>query len=93
MTPTVSVTGAPNPRTAAGSVTYTVTVTGVTGFIPTGAVTVSDGTRTCSIRALNGSGGGNCHITEPAGAFTVTATYAGNIDYNSASGTTTETIE
>jgi hypothetical protein len=68
-----------------GKVTYTVTVVGVTGIIPTGSVSVSDGAGgTCTISSLNSSGKGNCKIVEAAGSYTVTATYSGDGNYNSA---------
>ena len=91
-TPTVTVTGSPNPATGPRSVTYSVSVKGVAGFTPTGSVSVSDGTLTCTIAALNGSGNGSCAISEPSGTYTVTASYAGSANYTAASGTSTETV-
>ena len=89
-TPTVKVTASSSAVT--GPVSYTVTVTGVSGVRPTGDVSVSDGTRTCSIPALNGSGAGSCTIVEPAGTHAIQAGYFGDHNYTSASGTLSETV-
>jgi alpha-tubulin suppressor-like RCC1 family protein len=89
--PTVSISESANPA-ALGRVTYKVTVTGVAGFTPTGSVTVSDGRRTCTIATLNTSGIGSCNIAEPAGTYTVTASYSGNANYVSATDTMSETV-
>ena len=89
--PTVSISESANPA-ALGRVTYKVTVTGVAGFTPTGSVTVSDGRRTCTIATLNTSGMGSCNIAEPAGTYTVTASYSGNANYVSATDTMSETV-
>jgi len=49
---------------------------------PTGSVTVSDGSATCSITLS--SGAGSCNLTSTtAGAKTITASYAGDTNYNS----------
>ncbi len=50
--------------------------------IPTGSVTVSDGTDSCS-GALDSGGNGSCAITlTTVGSRSVTATYAGDANYN-----------
>ena len=82
-TPTVHVTETPSPAKL-GVVTYHVTVSGA-GATPTGSV--SDGTRSCSIASLNGSGAGSCAFGEPAGTHSVKATYSSNANYVAASAT------
>jgi hypothetical protein len=84
-TPVVHLTETPSPATL-GTITYHVTVTGA-GATPTGSVSVSDGTRSCNIAALNGSGTGSCAFGEPAGTHSVKATYSGNANYVTASAT------
>jgi hypothetical protein len=84
-TPTVHVTETPSPATL-GVVHYHVTVSGA-GATPTGSVSVSDGHRSCSIATLNGVGAGSCAFGEPAGTHSVKATYSGNVNYVTASGT------
>jgi len=89
---TVTVTGAAGATT--GPVSYSVTASGA-GDVPTGKVTVSDDSAgTCTITTLNASGKGNCSIVENAtdSPFTVTASYAGDGNYTTATGTTTETV-
>ncbi|HEY5025138.1 MAG TPA: Ig-like domain repeat protein [Acidimicrobiales bacterium] len=80
----LSVTPSPLPATP-GPVTYTVTVSGA-GPTPTGSVNIADNQGgTCSINPLV-SGSGSCAITESASLspYTVTATYSGDSNYNSA---------
>jgi hypothetical protein len=72
-------------------VTYYVYAAGVIGTAPTGSVTVSDGTNSCSIPALS-SGSGDCAIAEAAGSYTVTASYSGDANYTPASGFLDETV-
>jgi Bacterial Ig-like domain (group 3)/NHL repeat len=55
---------------------------------PYGAVTVSDGTRTCEapLSRANGNATGTCSIKEEApGSYFFTATYAGNANFDSSS--------
>ena len=90
-TPTVTISGSPNPGSTTGSVTYTVSVTGSAGAA-TGSVDVSDGaTGTCSIPDITMST--SCAFTEPTpGSYTVTATYSGDSNYTTGTATTPETI-
>ena len=87
-TPVVSV----NPPTSAisGMITYDVNVTGK-GAAPTGNVTVSDGTNTCT-GALNDVGVSACALTEATGTYSITAKYAGDGNYSSASATASEVV-
>jgi Bacterial Ig-like domain (group 3) len=89
-TPNVTVTASPSAVT--GPVSYTATVKGVTGITPTGSVSVSDGTRTCTISSLNSAGVGSCTIAEPAGPHGVRAAYGGDHNYLSAAGSVIETV-
>jgi hypothetical protein len=92
-TPTVGITGNPNPGTT-GSITYDVSVTGG-GATPTGRVDVSDGEGgACSINSLSGGGAGSCSIIENAAnsPSTVTATYNGDGNYSSTSNSVSETV-
>ena len=60
------------------------------GGTPTGAVSVSDGTRSC-VAQLSG-GAGSCHVTETAtGRYNFDAIYTGSSNFD-ASGTSVETV-
>jgi len=90
-TPTVIVSGPGGATT--GPVSYSVSVSGG-GATPTGSVALSDGQGgTCNIAVLS-AGAGSCSITENAGGspFTVTATYSGDANYTTATGSTSETV-
>jgi uncharacterized protein YjlB len=89
--PAVSVRPSADPSSKPGPVTYSVTATGLSGFAISGSVTVSDGTRSCTIPTFTGSGG--CALDEPAGGFTVKATYSGNSNYLPALASVAETVE
>jgi hypothetical protein len=87
-TPTVTVASSPNPSTFGGSVTITASVpTGATGTItftsgalPLGSGIISSGTVSVTTTSL----------TAPSAV--ITATYSGDATYNSATGTTTQTV-
>jgi hypothetical protein len=87
-TPTVTVTSSPNPSTFGNSVTITASVpTGATGTItftsgalPLGSGIISSGTVSVTTTLL------------PAPSAVITATYGGDATYNSATGTTTQTV-
>jgi photosystem II stability/assembly factor-like uncharacterized protein len=87
----VKVTATPVPAVL-GSVTYHVTVKGFSGTAPTGTVTVSDGTSTCSIDSLT-AGAGTCSIDESAGTYTVTASYSGDNNYMAATGSKNQVVQ
>ena len=90
--PTVTVSGVPNPATT-GPVSYSVLVTG-DGATPTGSVSVSDGQGGSCIIASLRSGSGSCSITENASGspYTMTGSYSGDANYSSGTSTTTETV-
>lgn len=90
--PTVTVLASPSTISLKESTIVTVTVSG-TGLTPTGSVTISDGLSgqndSCVISTLNSSGSGNCELTPSHfGHLTLTATYGGDSNYESAVGTT-----
>ena len=89
-TPTVHVTATPSPASL-GVVMYHVTVSGA-GTTPTGSVTVTDGTRSCTISSLSGTGTGTCAYGEPAGTWSITASYSGDATYFPATGTLSESV-
>jgi len=71
------------------SVNWTVTVSPPGSGTPTGTVTVSDGTNNCSAAV----GAGACNLTSTtAGVKTLTATYSGDTNFNSSSGTASHTV-
>ncbi|MCU1458201.1 MAG: hypothetical protein JWL73_2293 [Actinomycetia bacterium] len=94
---TTTVTDTPDPSALGANYTATATVTRVgTVGTPTGTVTISDGTNSCTTTSLTGSTSapsGSCTLTSAtAGAKTLTATYAGDANFNGGSGTTAHTV-
>jgi len=91
---TVTVTVPPGSITTAQSLAVTITVAGALGT-PTGTVTLSSGSYTSAATTLSGTGA--VTITIPAGQLaagtdTLTATYSGDTNYASKTGTTTVTV-
>ncbi|MFN7644544.1 MAG: beta strand repeat-containing protein, partial [Burkholderiales bacterium] len=91
-TPTVGLSLSPDPVSAGATLTATVTV-GTTGTVspPTGTITVSTGGSEsgCSVPAT----GGSCDLTLTAtGARTLTASYAGDDNFNGDSDTASVTV-
>jgi subtilase family serine protease len=99
LTPTVTVTPASNTVNSASSLGVTVSVTG-TGPVPTGTVTLSGGGYTSSAETIGTSpctSNASCIFTIPANSLTgaaapgqsdtLTATYSGDSNYISKSGT------
>jgi hypothetical protein len=76
---TTTITGhTPDPSVVGQGIAMTFTVTSA-GGTPTGNVTVSDGTATC----IGTVAAGGCTLTPlTAGAKTLTATYAGDLNFN-----------
>ncbi len=92
-TPKITVSGQTGQST--GPVTVTVTVSGPSGAgAPTGSVTLTDATSTCSIKTLDANGNGQCPLVENASenGKTVTASYSGDTNYLTASASTTEAV-
>jgi hypothetical protein len=84
LAPTVTTIAAdvPDPSSVGQAYTVSFTVTS-TGGIPTGNVTVSDGTGVSCVGAL-AAGGGSCDLTSvTAGSKTLTASYAGDLNFAS----------
>lgn len=78
----------PDPSTIGQSVVVTYTVTS-TGGTPTGNVTVSDGSASCTGTVAAGS----CTLVlTSSGTKTLTATYAGDTKFLGSSGTTTHVV-
>jgi len=90
--PTVVLTPSPDPATkGTTSVTYSVGVSGPSGAAtPTGWVSISDGTQSCTFSLT--SGAGHCALTEKVGAYTVTASYEGDGNYTPAAAVVGETV-
>jgi hypothetical protein len=94
-TASISLDSSPNPSTAGQGVTFAATVSGSAGT-PTGTVNFRDGAMSipgCQAVALSGSTATCASATLAAGAHSITAQYAGNIIYNSAtSAALTQTV-
>jgi Bacterial Ig-like domain (group 3) len=82
-TATVAISGAPNPSNYGSSVLMTIIVTGQNGVIPTGSVTLMDGsTALGSALPLDTNGKATFSVsTLTAGSHTITATYSGDANY------------
>ena len=96
-TPTVLVTPSSTSVTTALPLTVAVAVagSGTTGQVPTGTVTLSGGGLSAQTVTLNGTGAAS--FTLPAGSLTVgtdtlTVSYSGDTNYNTASGTAMVTV-
>jgi len=93
LTATVKVTPAAAGITTAESLSVTVAVTG-SGVTPTGTITLTSGGYTSSAATLSG---GSATVVIPAnslsvGTDTLTASYSGDANYGSATGSATETV-
>jgi hypothetical protein len=89
---TTTVASSINPSSLGHTVTFTATVTSSTGAAPTGTVTFTAGTATLGTVALSGVHAKISTATLPEGATTITATYNGDTDYSSSSGSLTQTV-
>ena len=84
LSPNASAEWDPSVVGQAVAVTYTVTVNAPGSGTPSGNVTVSDGTESCTGTVA----AGNCSIAfTSAGAKSLTATYAGNANFNGSAST------
>jgi len=91
-TPTVTLTSSLNPSTVGASVTFTATVTG-SGPIPTAAVSFLDGATTLATVTPSGSVAKYTTTALTAGKHWITASYAGDANYNPAqSSVLTQTV-
>lgn len=83
-TVSMTLTSSPNPSTVSQSLKFTATFTS-NGSLPTGSVTFTFGTTTLGTATINA---GKATLSTPAleqGADTVTASFAGNADFSTAS--------
>jgi hypothetical protein len=80
---TMAIAGAPNPSVYGTSVLMTITVTGVNGVIPTGTVTLMDGTTALGAPLTLDATGKATYTTSAltAGSHNITATYSGDSNY------------
>jgi RHS repeat-associated protein len=94
-TPTVAVSDNSAGLTAGGDLMFTATVAG-SGSTPTGTVSwilTGPGSPTCADSTLDASGVGTCTVSDAAaGGYSVTASYSGDTNYNSAEGTDSATV-
>jgi len=90
---TMSLTSTPNPSTFGKSVKFTASLTS-NGSLPTGQpVTFSYNGATLGTASTSSSGVATFSTTTlPRGSDVVTATYAGSVDYSSASATVTQVV-
>ncbi len=82
---TVTPSSSPNPSTYGDSVTFSVTVSSLTGATPTGTVLVVDTTTSTTLGTITLVGGtGSLPATSllTAGTHTITFTYSGDSNYN-----------
>lgn len=80
---TMAVTSSENPSIYGDTVTLTITMSGVNGIVPTGSVTVMDGST--NLGTLTLSAGGTATLTSSslnAGTHSFTVTYSGDSNYN-----------
>jgi hypothetical protein len=78
---TTTLTASPNPSADGASVTFTVKVTAATGPVPTGTVTLKNGSATIGSAALNTAGTvAFSDSTLTVGTHSITAVYAGSTD-------------
>ncbi len=91
-TPTVSINSdTPDPSALGAAYTVAVSVSG-SGATPSGSVSISDGTDSCN--ATLSAGSGSCALTSStAGSKTLTASYAGDGNYNAGSDTEPHTVQ
>lgn len=90
-TTTTITSDTPDPSVVGQAYAVAVTVSSA-GGTPTGSVTVSDGSATCTIATLAG-GSGTCNLTSTtAGNKTLTATYAGNASFATSNGSTAHLV-
>lgn len=103
LTPTITLTALPSPTTVNSSVTFKATLTAPAGgsftpSAPTGVVNFTigsaSGTSICSNVNLNSSEAATCTVTSlPAGTNTINATYSGDSNFATSSGSVPETVQ
>lgn len=88
---TLVLASTPNPSTAGQAVKFTITVTS-NGGVPTGPVTLTNGTTTLGTVALSGGKAAFSINSLPQGTNQITATYAGSAGYAGASATLSQVV-
>jgi hypothetical protein len=89
---TTTVTSGSNPSSYAVPMTFTATVQFSSGSTPTGTVTFLDGSSTLGTATLSGTSAQFATSTLTAGSHTITATYNGDANFQSSTGTVTQTV-
>jgi hypothetical protein len=87
-----SLSATPNPSSPGQQVTFTATVTG-TGGTPSGTVTFSDGGTTLGTGTLINGATTYQTTSLSAGSHTITATYNGDSNFGTSSGTVTQVVK
>jgi hypothetical protein len=93
---TTAVTSSANPSTVGQSVTFTATVSASSpgAGTPTGTVTFSEGSTTLATQTLDPSGVATFSTSAlPVGSHSITATYGGDGNFNTSTGSVTQTVE
>ncbi|HEX3825235.1 MAG TPA: Ig-like domain-containing protein, partial [Mycobacteriales bacterium] len=70
-----------SPHGTTEKLTFTATVTGVTGIKPTGSVTIHDGRGDTCTGNLRSAGTAKCSFSEKKGLRNITAHYNGDSNY------------
>jgi hypothetical protein len=88
----LTLTASPNPSPLGKSVKLTATVTS-NGKVPSGTVTFSYNGATLGTSSISNGIASHTVTTLPAGSDLVTASFAGTVDFSSASGSVTEVVD
>ena len=90
-----TVTATPNPSSLGQSVTFNVTVASVPagGAVPTGQVTLAQGTTVLAQLTLQNGLASFATSALPAGSSAITASYAGDSSYSASQGNTTAVVQ
>ena len=87
-----TLTSSANPATSGTNVTFTATVAGQNGVVPTGQVTFSDGTTGLATVAMTNGSAATTTNALAVGTHSIAASYAGDTNYAAATVTITQTI-
>lgn len=96
--PDIAVASSPNPSAYGQAVTFTATVSPASAGMPTptGSITFMSGSSVLGTGQLNASGNATYTTTSaqllPTGVDTITASYSGDSNFGSASGSVTQTV-
>lgn len=93
-TSTADISSSVNPSVSGQSVTFTVKINGVGTLIPTGSVTILDGTTTLATVPLDATGTANYATPSlTVASHTITAVYPGDTHYAASRASLTQTVE